>query len=371
MKTTVVAIVQNLEQPRERRRVRAMVRHGFRVRVYGFYRELYGSKQIHPDVETVNLGNPGFYVSARRIFVLFNAARKIRALEKGRHVSFIYCFGFDSLLINYLAFPHKLPFGYEISDLIFWKGMSNFANILCYVENMFLRHASIITLTSPFFEEELVSRVPQIDQKFLILENKIPPEIVSSLFRPSLEPYPFKQGRVKIGFIGKIKYIDLFKRIIDGVGERSDTLELHISGHSLWLHEITNYISKYDNIFYHGAFKNPEDLPRVFSEMELSLIVYDSSDYNVRVAIPNKLFESIYFRVPILASCNTALGERVRQWQAGFTVDDQSPDAIDKFLGSITREEISSVRKTMDKHGAENLMVDMQPLFQRIENVIA
>ena len=63
------------------------------------------------------------------------------------------------------------------------------------------------------------------------------------------------------------------------------------------------------------------------------------------------------------APCNTALGERVRQWQAGFTVDDQSPDAIDKFLGSITREEISSVRKTMDKHGAENLMVDMQPLF--------
>lgn len=371
MKTTVVAIVQNLEQPRERRRVRAMVRHGFRVRVYGFYRELYGSKQIHPDVETVNLGNPGFYVSARRIFVLFNAARKIRALEKDRHVSFIYCFGFDSLLINYLAFPHKLPFGYEISDLIFWKGMSNFANILCYVENMFLRHASIITLTSPFFEEELVSRVPQIDQKFLVLENKIPPEIESSLFRPSLEPYPFKQGRVKIGFIGKIKYIDLFKRIIDGVGERADTLELHISGHSLWLHEITDYISKYDNIFYHGAFKNPEDLPRVFSEMELSLIVYDSSDYNVRVAIPNKLFESIYFRVPILASFNTALGERVRQWQAGFTVDDQSPDAIDKFLGSITREEISSVRKTMDKHGAENLMVDMQPLFQRIENLIA
>ena len=371
MKTTVVAIVQNLEQPRERRRVRAMVRHGFRVRVYGFYRELYGSKQIHPDVETVNLGNPGFYVSARRIFVLFNAARKIRALDKGRHVSFIYCFGFDSLLINYLACPHKLPFGYEISDLIFWKGMSNFANILCYVENMFLRHASIITLTSPFFEEELVSRVPQIDQKFLILENKIPPEIVSSLFRPSLEPYPFKQGRVKIGFIGKIKYIDLFKSISDGVGERTETLELHISGHSLWLHEITDYISKYDNIFYHGAFKNPEDLPRVFSEMELSLIVYDSSDYNVRVAIPNKLFESIYFRVPILASCNTALGERVRQWQAGFTVDDQSPDAIDKFLGSITREEISSVRKTMDKHGAENLMVDMQPLFQRIENVIA
>jgi glycosyltransferase involved in cell wall biosynthesis len=371
MKTSVVAIVQNLEQPRERRRVRAMARHGFRVRVYGFYRELYGSKQIHPDIETVNLGNPGFHVSVRRILILFNAARKIRKLERGRHVSFIYCFGFDSLLINYLAFPHKLPFGYEISDLIFWKGMSTFANILCYVEDFFLRHASIITLTSPFFEEELASRVPQIDQKFLVLENKIPPEIISSLLQPKLEPYPFQQGRLRIGFMGKVKYIDLFKRIIDGVAERSDSFELHIFGHSLWLDEVTEYVSKYNNIFYHGAFENPEDLPKVFSAMELSLIVYDSSDYNVRVAIPNKLFESIYFRVPILASVNTALGKRVQQWQVGFTIDDQSPEAIDQFLESVTREDLTSVRQSMDKHGTENLIVDMQPLFQRIENVVA
>jgi succinoglycan biosynthesis protein ExoL len=55
---------------------------------------------------------------------------------------------------------------------------------------------------------------------------------------------------------------------------------------------------------------------------------------NNRVALPNKLYEAMYFRVPIIASRGTYLAERVLAARVGYEIDCGSVEQIQTILGS-------------------------------------
>ena len=48
---------------------------------------------------------------------------------------------------------------------------------------------------------------------------------------------------------------------------------------------------------------NPDDLERIYGSIDLNYVVYGGdpkSEIGVRLAIPNKLYESIFFQVPLV-----------------------------------------------------------------------
>ena len=61
---------------------------------------------------------------------------------------------------------------------------------------------------------------------------------------------------------------------------------------------------------------------------------YDTAEsvLNNRVALPNKLYEAMYFRVPIIASKGTYLAERVMTAGVGYEIDCGSVEQIRHIL---------------------------------------
>jgi hypothetical protein len=105
-------------------------------------------------------------------------------------------------------------------------------------------------------------------------------------------------------------------------------------------HEIIRKnINSHDNIFYHGAFKNPDDLEKVYSENNLNFVAYDNKLDNEKVAMPNKFYESGYFNVPIICSKDTFVGERVLQLNIGWVID-PTKEGINCFLKNLSLNEI-------------------------------
>ena len=49
--------------------------------------------------------------------------------------------------------------------------------------------------------------------------------------------------------------------------------------------------------------------------------VYNANNQNVRIALPNKLYESIYCELPIIVAKGTYLSQLVEEWGVGVSVD--------------------------------------------------
>ena len=104
--------------------------------------------------------------------------------------------------------------------------------------------------------------------------------------------------------------------------------------------EIVAELSKYPNFHQHGRFKNPADLPEIYSKIDIVLALYDVDSINVLYAEPNKLYEAMYYRKPIIVSKGTYLAEKVKRLGIGFDLDATESSNIETFIAGLTEEKL-------------------------------
>jgi hypothetical protein len=93
-----------------------------------------------------------------------------------------------------------------------------------------------------------------------------------------------------------------------------------------------------ENIRYHGQFESPGDLMSIYDSVDISYVVYDVSSKNVRLALPTKLYESAFFRVPILCCEGTSLEKTVVEWGIGMSVPIASYEAFAYRMETIDHD---------------------------------
>ena len=89
------------------------------------------------------------------------------------------------------------------------------------------------------------------------------------------------------------------------------------------------------NVEYQGPFSNPDELEKVYKSIDVNFMVCDTQIQNVRVALPNKLYESIFFTTPILAAEGTQFGEEVLARGLGECLSFVSYEAFQHGLVNI------------------------------------
>ena len=104
-----------------------------------------------------------------------------------------------------------------------------------------------------------------------------------------------------------------------------------------------------ENIIYKGSFKSPEDLEKIYGHIDINFIVYENTLLNVRLALPNKLYESVFWNVPIICSKNTYLSSVVKKWMVGSEVSFDTQKEFNNQLQSL-------VKKTWIKNKSINCM---------------
>lgn len=96
----------------------------------------------------------------------------------------------------------------------------------------------------------------------------------------------------------------MIAKINEVVARRTNDIELHIFGDGEY-----SIFQDSPNAFDHGTFKNPEDLPKIYSSSDINMVFYDVTNPNnsTRLALPNKLYESVAFLKPIICSSESKL----------------------------------------------------------------
>lgn len=257
----------------------------------------------------------------KRVFKLMKSIFMMR--RDGACYDAVYSFSFDLLLISLFIKASKRY--YEIGDLRIID-----STIYNFIYRKILRKQNKVIVTSAKFSEYLQQKYGLISSKIEIVENKLNP----LAFIGNWQKAEKVDGRkIKVGIIGLLRYRQVLD-FLEAVTTRTSNIEVHIYGAGVILDNVLEYTER-DNVFYHGEFKYPDDLNSIYKNVDISFVMYNSEDLNVRLALPNKLYESIYYKTPLIVSSGTYLAEKVEGYDIGFAWDINNIEKLPMHLVDV------------------------------------
>lgn len=153
-----------------------------------------------------------------------------------------------------------------------------------------------------------------------------------------------KKEIITIGFVGGVRYFDENCKLIN-IFVNNEKYRLAYIGRRNMDCDLESYCKehKINNVIFQGAFKN-EDKPEIYKEIDLINAIYGNESLEVTTALPNRLYDGILFKKPIIASSGTYLGEIVKKHGIGIVVeqvDGTTMDIVENYLNDFDVKKFS------------------------------
>ncbi|RKD76305.1 glycosyltransferase involved in cell wall biosynthesis [Sinobaca qinghaiensis] len=228
---------------------------------------------------------------------------------------------------------------YEVADLpkyTFIKKANStktiVAKLLQKLEKRLTAKISKIILTSPYFWDEYFSGFIEVD-KYIFIPNAP----AKKLFKK----YEKKQNSYfTIGFIGSVRYFEQLKMLIDVVEEIDKPIKVFIAGNGPNYNEIKDYSKNKKFVEFYGPYNYEKEIVSLYEKIDCTYAVYNTKLDNVKIALPNRLYESIICEVPIIGTKNTALGNFIEQNKIGNNINEEKEELREVLLKLINSYEL-------------------------------
>lgn len=336
-------ILPKLYQPRYLKRIREAKNKGYEVTVLYFNRfnqidrEVEELKGIHK-LKISDINN-SFKLS--RVTAYLKLFHYLLLNKKNYLNQTLYLFTFDLFVLVSLIFNVKNII-YEIGDIIYLEYKPVFRKIFSSIEMHLMDKTSKVILTSDGFRSYYRSRGYE-KKNLLVIPNKVPIEIIN---KASISRKNTNADQLTIGYVGIFRYKPHLFRFIDKVNNHSK-IKMNFYGYSNFLSELKHYIKDIPNINYHGKYKT-EELQDIYQKIDVSYCVYKKG-MNEKIAEPNKYYESLFFKTPIVCQQDTLVAKKVKKLNTGFVLDVSSETEISRFIDGLDyqhlEEKISSINK--------------------------
>lgn len=352
----VVFIAGTTKQPRVIRRIKDFIEHGYSVQIFAFERE--GDKRQSSDLEMTVLGSieSGSGYLSRLKYVRSAVKREVLPMFKGKNVLY-YMFGFDIASACSSLF-RRGTYIFELADLQELNYSGIVRKILVAWNRRIMKRSFETVLTSEGFKEYYFKDKPA--NNISVLPNKLNRKVEELEF-PHKE---LNMKRLQIGFTGAIRFYTVL-RFAQVVNKYFPNIELHFYGQCNDMdikEDIEELFSISRNVFFHGVFRNPDDLPDIYSKIDMILALYPADKMGVIYAEPNKLYEAIYYEKPIIVSEKIFLGNKVERLNVGFAIDGLHDESIREFLEELTEESIKEKTEACRKLD-KNYSIDNSDAF--------
>lgn len=359
-KPKIVFIVNSIQKQRCIKRIQEFVDNGYAVSAYGFSRKSIIQNQSK-DFSIEIIGEfPNSMSYWRRLQLMIRGIYKVIRKHRQESVVFYY-FGLDIALLS--TFMNKKPYIYEESDLAHTYIKNKFLyNILEKYDKKIVLKSFETAFTSEGFYKYHFGNTKY--DNISIIPNKINKQ-VSDLHTHVKKKIDI--SKLVIAFVGGARFNSIYN-FSKVYAENFPQHELHFFGNPTSLHDKFESLKNYSNVFFHGPFRNPDDLPVIYSKIDMVLSAYDVEFDNVRYAEPNKIYESIYFRTPIIVSKGTFLSDKVSHLNIGFSIDPFNEEEIISFVNGLTLDSIESKLLSLRSIPNEEAIDSNDEFFHKIEN---
>jgi len=203
-------------------------------------------------------------------------------------------------------------------------------------------------ITSPGFYHGYYEKYGFDKNKFFVFEN-VPQKNIFKTYEINPEKIMNKEKLV-IGYIGAVAYYSSLKALFEACNN-IENVEIVIAGKGPDSEKVENEAKKYKNVKVLGRYNYEQDISRLYSMVDVVYSLYNVDNYNVKLALPNKLYEAIVCGKPIIVAKDTYLEEYVKELGVGFSAPYKDVDALKALIEDIynNREKLSDIsRKCME-----------------------
>lgn len=319
MMKRVLVVFPHTPNPRMIKRIKALLEK-YEVYVIYWDRELGNKKNNRIPKEAKvkvikrksNEGNP-----LGRIGTTMSVIREIISITKGISPDAIYLSKTDVLISGFLykyLVKKDTHLIYEVSDmhtLMIDKQKGIYKRIISLILNKlecFLsKSIALLVVTSEYFYQNFYINVVS-KEKVLFIPNTPDPRVFDKFERKNNDIYT-------VGFIGSVRYASQLEMLIDISIETN--INVLIAGGGRDFFRIKEYAEGFKNVEIYGEYEYESEIKSLYEKVNCIFAVYDTELTNVRIALPNRLYEAIYTNTPIIAARDTYLGDIVEKYQLG------------------------------------------------------
>ena len=358
--TRIVFVLNGIYKSRCLKRVEEFIDKGYNVDVYGFSWDT-DIPNVSDKFQIEVIGHQcvsfNYY---KRLTIIIKSLKKL--YKRYKHESVLYYYFFIDVALGAFLTSRR-PYMYEESDIPYSNmRIPLVRNIFKFIDRRIIQKSFVTVMTSEGFVDYHFgdSRPSNI----ILVPNRLNPKIVNY-------PYIDKDvdtQQLTIGFVGGVRYRSIVNFASVFV-KNFPQFSFHIFGDvEPFLREQCLELEKnYKNIHFHGVFKNPEDLPSIYEKIDLVLATYDFSSVNVRYAEPNKLYEAIYFKTPIIVSSGTFLSRKVEKLGIGYAINAMDDEEIISFVKQLSLSDIKSKKENCSSLPSDYSINHNPELFKYLE----
>lgn len=355
---TIVFLAMALSQPRCIKRVASLKEYGFNCIVYGYDRGKYDVNSYPKDITVVNLGQLKDNEYFGKGIKIFKDLLRVRREHRSPNTVF-YAFGlFYALYLRLLGERYI----YEISDILYaYPKFRHFLKALKAIDKRVIKKSAATVMTSGGFHSFFNINSPKV----FVIPNKVSP----TLSRPTVDCRYMETGKLSFGFVGSLRYQTILS-FAEVIGKYFPQYEFHFWGglkDGPMKSAVDRLTNSYSNVFYHGAFRSPADLPTVYDSFDITVSCYQVSSLNERIAEPNKLYESLFFCKPIVVSDGIYLATRVKELGCGYCIQADTEESIKGFVSSLDVCQVKDVSTRTSQIDLKEIVNDQSPLNRYIE----
>jgi succinoglycan biosynthesis protein ExoL len=164
-------------------------------------------------------------------------------------------------------------------------------------------------------------------------------------------------GEFTVGFIGSIRYLKQMKMLVDAAGiVGCKVLFAGAGGTSSDYEEISRYCKDKPYVSFTGRYDYQTQIASLYGAIDCVYAVYDASNSNVRIALPNRLYEAVYCGLPLIVAKGTYLSEIVDKYGVGYSVDYISTEELCKCIEKMMSVNVYSELSRNCKSASSNLL---------------
>ncbi len=284
----------------------------------------------------------------------FDAYRRfIKKILKKNKYSKIVVFTAESAI---LAYQTLKSIGDKIEYIIDLRDYSVFLDIP-FLKGVFLKAlygAEFVVLSSYGFKKWLPK-----DVRYYVMHNM---PLFSAPVKDTLPGFGLS---VCIGYLGGIGYLESNIAIVQNL-QNSSKFSLLYAGTYPNGYNIKTYCEEngIENVVFHGRYDEAEKRT-IYKKVNLINAVYANDSLTVTTALPNKLYDSAFYKIPIMVCSGTYLAKIVRKYGLGFDIEPKKDNI---------KQKIEEYVRTFDAKkfilGCERLIEDSSRELSEAESTI-
>jgi glycosyltransferase involved in cell wall biosynthesis len=354
--------------PRVYKEAKSLIKLGATVEILAWDRQkkfIDNSIEDYEGISVKRFYSHGKYGSgAKQILGYLKFIIQISSYIKKANFDYLHCHDFDALIPGFInkLFNSKIQIIYDEHDLfhLYFEGRKGIINksiskLIKSIELLMIKRVKHHIVVTP----NMCSMYEKVSNPFVV--TNAPMKETFHLIEKS------EREKIVIGFIGAVRYIDELKILADVVSELSQ-FSVFIAGKGTKLDELKEYVNErsYSSVEFFGEY-NINQLEELYTRIDITYLVYPTLDSVV--SLPNKFFESIITRTPMIASKDSEFGKIVENQNFGWCLDtNHLATDITKILISLQNDRgiMNTFRENMIRNGRNYLWESNEKILKDI-----